>query len=196
MKPVPTYNLALLGVGFGLGLVGFGWDALEHLGRAPTDSWPGLGHILMTVGELLTLAVLTMGLRRRIGRLAAYGLFLGGLLLALVWHPLAGSVLFSVLAALGVGIYGARGEQFRPMAVASAGLLCLMIGGIVDTLWHTWNATTIETNILVLPGHQIMLLGWLTGCAALVVAYRRALSQDHVASRGDDLLHAPKSSIP
>lgn len=172
-------------VGYALGFTGWVWDWLAHLGAVEGMA---LAHLLMSCSSVLVLAPLVQWFRGGMGYLAAYGWLVVGLVLTLgpilAMEGTAPEVRRLLAAAGGLTLLPIplRAAWLRVQAgkpglwpgVAAAGISVVLSGVIVDMFWHNANPGVEEMNLnmLLLPGHQIQLVGWVVGLvgASVVVA--------------------------
>ncbi len=171
-------------VGYALGLAGWVWDDLEHIG------WLQLGdaaaHRLMILGIVLVLGALALAVARAAGRLPAYGCLAVGLALLFV-HPVAGPIALLSLPAGAAWVQAQSGRRSLWPIVAAAGIALVLAGMAVDWLWHNAYPHAQERNMLLLPGHQIELAGWLVGFLGASVALWHPHAGDKGYSGSEDV---------
>lgn len=169
-----------------MGVAGALWDWREHLiggGIQPP-------HFLQDAGGILALAVLAFaGQSRFRQRSLVAGVLLSAVAL-IIFGPFALMMFFPrtafTHAFMSVIMTGAGLGLLLPLLVlagwaawrwlrtgpilawriaAAAGLVVVAVGTVVDLYWHQNNPMTAEMrmNMLVLPGHQIILGGFLIG---------------------------------
>jgi hypothetical protein len=57
--------------------------------------------------------------------------------------------------------------------------LLIVLGGVmVDMIWHAANPDSRESNMLLLPGHAIQLIGWVVGLGACIRVFLRTISSN------------------
>lgn len=170
-KPL-SFALALV-AGYALGLIGWTWDTLEHLRSVQLGFGPAPAHYLSALGIVLVLAVLVPLRSRVVRHLPVYvWLAIGATVLFFV-QPVAGSIMLLALL-LRASRPRTRQTSYVLYAVASAGVALVLTGSAIDWFWHTANPVVNEetANMLLMPGHQVQLLGWsigLVGTGALLL---------------------------
>lgn len=115
--------------------------------------FPGLG---LLTGYALGFAGWVWDYLRHLGgsySTVAHALIYAGLVLTAV----------AVVLLLVIWVRSRGGWRNAWAVVAAAGWTLTIIGVIVDGAWHQANPGADEANMMLLPGHQIQLIGWLGG---------------------------------
>ncbi|HEY7416433.1 MAG TPA: hypothetical protein VH593_14665 [Ktedonobacteraceae bacterium] len=177
----PNVAFAVLALGYVLGMLGWMWDWQGHL--RGIEFIPA--HLLMILSAILTLIVII--------RWAPPWSRSRSYLLSYVWLIVGvgfvfGSILFAQPAVFPIGgvillvlpLYVAwtqmRDRHLKLWNIfATEGVAVVLVGYIVDSFWHMLHANARDFNIMLLPGHQIELLGWVVGLlgAAIMLLYSR-----------------------
>ena len=203
---VSRVTLGILAAGYGLGATGWLLDWRSHLtivadpGAARTMS---LAHSFMYAAAAVVVLMLAIAAGRRLSQATEAGLWGAGAVatLVLVGPPVlmmaagvrAGwlmgymsgtGMVPSVLPLLAwtfwVGWLLVRQVGLRRAATAGLGIAVVLLGLGVDLAWHRANpaANDMAMNMLLLPGHQIQLVGFLVGLlgslSAIVIGNRRS----------------------
>ncbi len=166
----PRFIPLLLGTGYALGLVGWGWDWLEHLGTLRLGFGAAPAHYLMYLGAILVLMMLILAWLPTTEYRLAYIWLMGSVILAFI-QPLIGSLALLALPIRAVWVRWRDGSLDLWSALALAGIVLVLSGIAVDWFWHTANPGVTEEsmNMLLLPGHQLQLAGWLVGAVGASV---------------------------
>ncbi len=191
-------TLGALAVAYGLGTLGWILDWRSHLAIASDPAAAGTmnrAHTLLYLGALLAVLTLVLALNATLSRGGRVWLWStgAGCVLLLAGPPLlmmgagiraawligymgatgmvAGVVplLIWVLAILWLSI---RRGSLRGAGGAGLGIAVVLIGLAIDLGWHRANPTANEMamNMILLPGHQVELAGFVLGVLASVVA--------------------------
>lgn len=168
----PPFLVSIL-VFYGLGLLGWTWDWLEHLGVTQLGEKPA--HLVMYSSGVVVVA-LALAPQRGLARyFLAYGWLLAGVGLLMGVNPLLG-----VLVLLPLPLYAAwvrAKSSLGGWAGLAAGGVAVVLPGVgLDWLWHQANPSVLHMgfNTLYQPGHALQLAGWLLGLLASAVALARA----------------------
>lgn len=159
-------------IGYAVGLVGWVWDYLEHLGTVQLGLGATPAHYLMYLGLVVAVAALVRPWARV--RLA-YAWLAASVIVLMFVQPVAGSAALLVLPLRSVWLHAKEGSTGRWPAVAALGAAVVLAGFAADWFWHAANPGVSEhgLSMLRLPGHRIQLAGWLVGLAGAVVARGR-----------------------
>jgi hypothetical protein len=192
----------LLAIAYAMGVAGALWDWREHLiggGIQPP-------HFLQDAGGVLALAVLAfVGHARFRARsyvvvsvlfFAVLLVFFGPFALMMFFPrtPFTAAYMRLMMTGAGLGLMvpllvlagwaAWRWLRIGPIVAwriaGAGGLVLVAVGAVIDLYWHENNPMTAEMrmNMLVLPGHQIILGGFLIGllgsAAGLVWPVRRS----------------------
>lgn len=160
----PRFIPLLLVVSYALGLAGWGWDWLEHLGSIQLGLGTGPAHTLMYFGAILVLMALVLAWLPPTEYRLAYIWLIGGVILAFI-QPLIGSLALLALPVRAAWVRLRDGSLDLWSALVLAGMVLVLSGIAVDWFWHTANPGTTEEsmNMLLLPGHLLQLAGWFVG---------------------------------
>lgn len=177
-------SVELLGVGYGVGVVGTLWDWREHL-LGPGSQPP---HVLIDIGALLVLGVLAFSGRvdlRSRSFMALYGLLIIVILITLgpvILRAMAPSS--AVTVALNETVSRGGLALFVPLLLlacwsalrwlaldksswwrvtASVGLVIVSAGVVWDVYWHLNHPPEIHASMASLPPHQAIFAGFLIG---------------------------------
>ena len=160
----------LLVVSYTAGSSGWLWDWQAHL--SATD--PTIAHLMMngsSIVILVVLASLAPVYSGRNGSLLTYSGLVMGLALLIVSSmkdQLIGVVIGSLLLLL-LLLRSAWLEwrNDRRAVLAVAGIAVVLVGIVVDAFWHEAYPEPMGgeagANMLLLPGHLMMLVGWVLG---------------------------------
>lgn len=174
-----------------MGLAGWVWDDLEHLRIIQLGLGMAPAHYLMYLSGVVVLVALVPPWQRALGYLLASVWLAAGVVLTLgavlviqgapevrATLVVLGSIVLLAIPLRAAWVHTQTGRLDIWPAVAAAGVAVVLVGQIVDVFWHIANpgASEMNINMLLLPGHQIQLAGWLVGLvgAGGVLLQRRA----------------------
>lgn len=175
----PKFQDTALVVGYALGLCGWVWDYLEHedilrLGEAPA-------HTVLELSTVIVLAALLPVGSRATKYLLLYGLL--GLLLYIAM-PVAGALALLGVPLVSVWEHRRKGRWDAWFAVAAGGIALMLVGFTIDVFWHAAHPgiTEAQENMILLPGHQIILTGWIMGLGGAILNRRKGRVVDAAES--------------
>ncbi len=194
-------TLGALAVAYGLGALGWILDWRSHLAIASDPAAAGTmnrAHTMLYLGALLAVLTLALALNATLSRggrvwlwstgagcvliLAGPPLLMMGAGIRAAWlmgymtatGMIAGVVplLIWVLAILWLCV---RRGWIRGAGGAGLGIAVVLIGLAIDLGWHRANpaANEMAMNVILLPGHQVELVGFVLGLLASLVAVVR-----------------------
>jgi hypothetical protein len=168
----PSFLVAIL-VFYGLGLLGWTWDWLEHLGVSQFGEKPA--HLVMYLSGVVVVALSLAPQRGPLRYFLAYGWLLAGVGLLMGVNPLLGAFVLLPLPLYAAWVR-AKSSLGGWAGLAAGGVTLVLLGVGIDWLWHQANPSVLHMgfNTLFQPGHALQLAGWLLGLCASAVTLARA----------------------
>lgn len=178
-KVSSKFQATALVVGYALGLFGWVWDYLEH--EEVLRFGEGPAHLVLELSTLIVLAALIPLGSRATRYVLLYTL------LALVLYmtqPVAGAVALLGVPLVSVWEHRQDGRWDARFTLAAGGIALMLVGFTIDVFWHAANPgiTEAEENMILLPGHQIILTGWILGLAGAILNRRKGGATEPAAS--------------